>query len=426
MTGIDEYPMATLPTRGRSQLPLYGVKAISCEAMVALPFGTQLLADFGADVIVVEHANFRDDVNSRWRLRTGRHKRRVAINLRDPRGQKMVRQLVARADIFAENYRPGVMDKYGLGFKDLGQLNPRLVYVSMSGFGHSDFLASPLSSAASYGPIAEAMGGVAAMLGSATHTGTETLALGDIMSSLFATIGALIALRDRDRTGAGQYVDVSMADSLLALSERSIVIHTLGQLADLEPDGTRTPPMPSGFGSFDLVARDGRYVLTMLEGARSRQWDEFCRLLGHSEWVDDPGLLNAATARKAFETMVLPVLNEWARTKSKAEVAGIFQAAGVAAAPVLTPAEIVEEPHFAARRMFTNVVDEMGKQVKVVGNPIKLSRIEAEQLQPDGMRIPTPGQDTENVLASELGLSSEEIADLFEAGVIVETGVIAR
>jgi formyl-CoA transferase len=399
-------------------MPLHGIRVIACEIVVALPFGTQLLSDFGADVIVVEQATYRDDTSSRWRLRTGRHKRRIALNLRDPRGQDMVRRLVADADVFAENYRPGIMDKYGLGFRDLSQVNPRLVYVSMSGFGHTDFLASPLSSAASYGPVAEAMGGVSAMLGASTHTGNEALALGDITSSLFATIGTLIALRDRDRTGLGQYIDISMADSLLALSERSVVMDSLRQIASQGSSDAAAGQLPSGFGSFDLNACDGRYVIAMLNGSRTGNWVGFCKLLGHPEWIEDTGLTDPASAKKTFERTVLPVLNEWAGIRSKADVADTFQRLGIPAAPVLTPGEIVQDPHFLARRMITDLIDEYGNSVKVAGNPIKLSRVELERPESEELRIVRPAENTDSVLAGLLGMSSEEIAELVEAGVI--------
>lgn len=130
------------PLRLDGRLPLHGVKVVAAELLVAMPFGTQLFADFGADVIDIEHVSFRDDPDTRWRLRSGRHKRRIAINLRDPRGQEIARSLAASADVFAENYRPGVIEKYGLGYTALSALNPKLVYASMSGFGHQDFLPS--------------------------------------------------------------------------------------------------------------------------------------------------------------------------------------------------------------------------------------------------------------------------------------------
>src|SRR5262249_33780609 len=155
---------------------------------------------------VVEHADYRDDPDTRWRLRTGRHKRRIAVNLREPRGQDLVRALASKADAFAENFRPGVMDRYRLGYADLSALNQRLVYLSISGFGHQEVLPTPYKDMASYGPIAEAVSGVTASQG--PRQGAYTIAMGDVITTLFATIGLMVALRGRDRDGRGQYVDL--------------------------------------------------------------------------------------------------------------------------------------------------------------------------------------------------------------------------
>ena len=121
------------------------MKIIACEQLVAIPFGTQILADLGADVIGIEHATYRADPDTRWRLRTGRNKRRIAINLREIEGQELVRRLAQRADVFAENFRPGILERYGLSYADLSKANPRLVYASMSGYGHRKILESPVS-----------------------------------------------------------------------------------------------------------------------------------------------------------------------------------------------------------------------------------------------------------------------------------------
>ena len=399
--------------REQGALPLHGVRVLACELLVALPFGTQILADLGADVIGIEHYDYRDDTDSRWRLRTGRHKRRISVNLRDPRGQELVRRLAGTIDIFAENYRPGTMDRYGLGYARLSELHPGLVYVSMSGYGHADVLESPLSGNAAYGPIAVAKAGVAHIMGPPPE-GTGTLALGDIVSTLFATVGMLAALRDRERTGRGQYVDVSMADSLLTLAERAILIHMLAQ-----PPWSKEPaePMPSGWGSFDLQARDGRYVLAIMESADEAHRSKFCELVGHPEWMADPEIIESSTRRAAVRKKVIPVVNEWAATRSKFEVASLLSESGLAAAPVLTPEETLTEPHFRARKMFEQVIDEYGRETTVVGNPIKLSALEQQRVDVT-TRIARPGEHTAQVLAEHLGLSGEQIDELIAEGVV--------
>ncbi len=404
------------PLREREYMPLHGIKIVTCEALLALPFGTQLLSDFGADVISVEQAAYREDSDTRWRLRTGRHKRRIAVNLRDSRGQEIVRRLAARADVFAENFRPGVVEKYKLGYEGLSALNPRLIYVSVSGFGHREVLESPLLDLASYGPIGEAIGGVAHSIG-APHEGAQAIALGDIVTTLFATIGTLIALRDRDRTGTGQYVDMSMADSLLALNERSILLHALSRLQGASDRGrAREEPLMTGWGSYDLTARDGRFVIVLIE---SSHWSKFSDVLDHPEWVVDPRIIDKSTRKAALAEHVVPVVSEWARRKSKFEIARLFQEAGLAAAPVLTPEDILVEPHFAARRMLVDVVDELGAHLKVVGNPVKLSKIEANRKE-ETARIAAPGEHTVQILQTELGMANDEINALLNVGIVKE------
>lgn len=401
--------------RQRSNLPLHGIRIVACEALMALPFGTQLLADFGADVIDIEHANYRDDSDTRWRLRTGRHKRRIAVNLRDPRGQEIVRQLAMRAEVFAENYRPGVMDNYNLGYKDLSVANPGLLYVSVSGFGHKEILESPNIDLASYGPIGEAMGGVAHSMG-VPRDRTEGIAFGDLVTTLFTTIGILIAVRDRERTGLGQYLDMSMADCLLAFNERAVLMHVLSTLQEARDARDKEQPMMAGWGFHDLEAQDGRYTLGLMDESH---WKRFCKELGHPEWIVDPAIADKRTRKDAIRETVIPVVNEWARSKSKFEVTRILQQAGLAAAPVLNPGDLLKEPHVAARRMLVDIEDEHGVRMKAVGNPIKLSRVEAGRQQ-ETAQIASPGGDTVQILRAELGMTASDIQELLATGIVRE------
>lgn len=401
-----------VPLRSQAAQPLHGIKIVSCEAQVALPFGTQILADFGADVIHIEHADYREDSAQRWRLRTGRHKRRIAIDLRNSRGQDIVRQLATRADVFGENFRPGVMDSYKLGYKDLSIVNPKLIYVSVSGFGHEDILASPLRNLACYGPIGEAMGGVADSAG-VRAGGNKTMGFGDIVTSIFAMLGVMVALRARDRTGVGQYVDLCLTDCLLATNERAMLMHVLACLQEVA-DGPKEAPMQSGWGIHDVPAKDGRFIVALINFAH---WTKFCGVLGHPEWIDDPRLANKGTRKATIEQLVLPAVYKWASGKTKVDCARALQDAELAAAPVLTPEDILKEPHMAARRMLVDVIDEHGESLKVVGNPIKLSRVEANR-EEAVVHMARPGQHTVEVLKAELAMSTAQIDELLASGVI--------
>jgi formyl-CoA transferase len=395
--------------------PLSGVRVLAVEHLMALPFGTQLLADFGADVVGLETVGYAGDDAIPWRERTGRHKRRARIKLDDPRGQDLVRRLAARFDVLAENFRPGVLDRYGLGYADLQPLNDRLVYVSVSGYGHRDVLESPYWSMAAYGPIGEAMSGamhaIRAQGGSASG-----MALGDIVSSVFATIGILLALRHRDLTGKGQYVDVSMADSLMALAELPFTHYSLS-LDEQAGDGERPRRPPLGYPTGAFTASDGEFELIVLNDGH---FHALCSLLGHEEWRQDERIIDAQTRPAAVRESVFPVLADWAKGLTKLEAAERCRAAGLAAAPINGPQDVMQDRHFAARRMVETVIRPDGRPLRVVGNPIKLSSVEVARDRSAEVHLARPGQHTRQLLGEELGLRDDDVRSLVEAGVVSE------
>lgn len=401
-----------------AEKPLEGIRILAIEQLMALPFCTQLLADFGAQVISVESIGYGSYESSRWRERTGRHKQRIQVKLNDPDGQALLRRLAASVDVVAENFRPGVMDKYGLGWSDMQKVNPALVYVSISGFGHPDFLASPLWGQAAYGPIGEAMSG--AMHAIRGQGGLASgMALGDIVSALFATSGILVALHHRGRTGAGQYLDVSMADSLFALAELPFMKYSLAKV--VPPAATGRPAGRSSFVDYPsgvFAASDGEIQLIIMNDLH---WDALCRVLGREEWIEDPQLNDSSARPDLIRTVVLPVFEEWVGARTKTEAAGALQEVGIAAAPINGPADIEGHPHFLARRMIDTVEIENGREVKVAGNPIKLSAVEASRDEGERVRIARPGEDTRSVLIEDFGLTAEEISEYERKGVVLDT-----
>jgi crotonobetainyl-CoA:carnitine CoA-transferase CaiB-like acyl-CoA transferase len=389
--------------------PLSGTKVVSSEGLIALPFCTQILSDLGAEIISIENVSWRDDDDISERLRTGRRKRRIAIDLRSPEGQQLARRLISQADVFASNLRPGATDKYNLGYAQIHEEAPHVVYAVISGFGHSGILPSPYETVAAYGPIAEAMGGVAASLGK-QERGAEFLALGDLVTAFYAAIGILAALKDRDASGLGQYVDVAMADSLLTLNERAMVMHSLG--AGRESD--EPPPMSGYFLMDDLEALDGRFMVMV---GSTDYWVRVCNLFGHPEWIDDEGITNLRTRRESVVRRVIPAIEQQTRLVTKQEAASLFHSVGVAAAPVMLPADILLSSHFAARQMLLPTIGEQGKEVPIVGSPIKLSKVDSQDRPQETFRIASPGQHTTEILR-ELGCSEPEITKLLEDGVV--------
>ncbi len=390
--------------------PLSDIRILAVEQLMALPFGTQLLADFGATVIGVEAVESRGDAGIAWRDRTGRHKKRIQVKLADPRGQDLLRNMVGRFDVFGENFRPGVLDRYRLGYEDLRVLNDRLVYVSVSGYGHRDILESPLWQMAAYGPIGEAMSG--SMHAMRQQGGAASgFALGDITSALFSTIGMLAALHHREKTGRGQYLDVSLADSLFALAELPFVNHSLSLLGRAD----RPDPSP-GYVSAAFRVSDGEVQMNVLS---EHHWERLCALLGRPEWTLAPRFVDLAKRREAIRHELLPALEAWASTMGKAEVASACRAVGLAAAPINSPADIVGDAHFVARRMIETVERADGSLLKVAGNPTKLSDIEANR-EHDAKppRIARPGEHTWEILHQELGMGCEEYESLRAEGIV--------
>ncbi|MEW6267894.1 MAG: CoA transferase [Thermodesulfobacteriota bacterium] len=396
--------------------PLAGVRILAIEQMQALPFATQLLARMGAEVVKVEHPATGDsgrgalpavkDVDGRsvgaTYLRNNLDKQSVAIDLKHPEGRELVKRLVPRFDVLGENFKPGTMDRMGLGYRDLAPLHPGLVYVSVSGFGN--LLPSPYGSWPAYAPIAEAMGGFYEYR---REEGTPPAvspagALGDIGSSLFAAIGLLAALRERDRTGRGQHVDVAMFDAMVAMAD--IVPHfwSMGVRGK-----RRTPGIFDGFR-----ASDGWFVV---QAVREHQLAQFARSVGHPEWLEDPRFATRDGWREHMDDVVRPAVEAWAASRTKLEASTALAEQGIAAGPCNTTEDLLRDPHVASHDMLLRIPrPDSDEPMLVVGNPIKLS---ATSERPP-RRWPTLGEHTGAVLRAELGLSDDELRALRDKKVI--------
>ena len=390
--------------------PLAGVRILAIEQMQALPFATQLLARMGAEVVKVEHPVTGDsgrgalpavkDIDGRsvgaTYLRNNLDKQSVAIDLKQPAGRDLVKRLVPRFDVLGENFKPGTMDRMGLGYKDLAPLHPGLVYVSVSGFGN--ILPSPYGAWPAYAPIAEAMGGFyeykreEGMPPAVSPAG----ALGDIGSSLFAAIGLLAALRERDRTGKGQHVDVAMFDAMVAMAD--IVPHfwSMGVRGK-----RRTPGIFDGF-----LAKDGYFVV---QAVREHQLTQFARAVGHPEWLEDARFKTRDGWREQMDAVVRPAVEAWASTRTKIEATTELADQGIAAGPCFTTEDLLKDPHVESHSMLLRIPrPDSDEPMLVVGNPIKLSATPERAPR----RWPTLGQHTDAVLHAELGLSDDDLRAL--------------
>ena len=396
--------------------PLDGIRVLALEQMQALPYATQLLARLGADVVKVEHPNGGDSgrgslpamtdpegrkVGATF-LRNNLGKRSICIDLKSDEGRQLVLDLAPRFDIVAENSKAGAMDRLGLGWDAIHAASPRTIYLSVSGFGGSG---SPYDRWPAYAPIAEAMSGIYEFKrqGDDPPMVAPMGGLGDIGSGLFATIGVLAALRHRDATGEGQRVDIAMLDAMVAITDLVTNFWSLGLR-----NGDLGPLIMHGFR-----AADGWFIIQV---GREHQFAKLVEVIGLPEWAHDERFATRQGWIDHLDDVLRPAIESWASTRTKVQACDDMAAIGVAAGPCYSDEEVVADAHVAARNMLVEVprTDGVDQPVLVPGNPVKLSNV-AEG--PES-RVPWLGEHTDAVLAEELGLSVERLAELRETGAI--------
>jgi formyl-CoA transferase len=398
--------------------PLDGVRVLAAEQMQALPYATQLLARLGADVVKVEHPVHGESgrastpamtdpqgrkVGATY-LRNNFDKRSVGLDLKAPEGRALFLELAANFDVIAENFKPGTMDRMGLGYDTIAQRYPRAIYVSISGFGNS--VDTPYRDWPAYASIVEAMSGIYDY----RHPGEPPVtipvgALGDISSALFGVVGVLAALRHRERTGEGQYVDIAMFDAMVAMTD---IVTNFWSLGVRPEPGKGLEVICEGFR-----ASDG-YVVAQI--VREHQFFALADLIGKPEWKDDPRFETRAGWPAHLETEIRPAVDAWASTRTKLDAARELTAAGIVAGPSNHANDVISDPHVAARHMLVEMerTDGGADPVLVPGNPVKLSKM-AEGPE---TRVPWVGEHTADVLTAELGLASAELDGLRNRGVI--------
>jgi CoA:oxalate CoA-transferase len=399
---------------GQRTLPLAGITVIDLSRVVAGPYCAMMLADLGATVIKIEHPSEPDYVRdfpphvagggSAYFAQYNRHKLGASLDLKHPDGKALLLELVGRADILVENFRPGTMDKLGLGWPTLQAANPRLIYTAISGFGQS----GPNSPRPSYDSTAQAAGGLWSMNGYPGQPPVRVGSIiGDLAASFYATIGTLAALREVDKSGLGQRVDISQQDSVVTLTESAIVNYTVSGIV-AQPLGSGHP-FARPYGQYRC--KDG-YVF--FGSYSDKLWRDTCAIFGEPELADDPEIdtmvkrFDEATYKRRIE----PLIERWFMPRTKAELEAM---AGhrIALTPIKSIDEVVSDPHLRAREMFVDVA--LGEaEVEVFGSPLKLS---GSPVRVDGA-APMLGQHNREVYVEWLGMPAERFASLRASGVI--------
>jgi formyl-CoA transferase len=398
--------------------PLDGVRILALEQMQALPYATQLLARLGADVVKVESVRGGDlgrgsqpgitDPEGRFvgatYLRNNLDKKSICVDLKAPEGKQLILDLAPKFDIVAENFKGGALSRMGLGYDDIAAVHPGVIYLSVSGFGNT--VATPYDGWPAYAAVAEAMSGIYdyKLEPGRPPAVSPVGALGDIGTALFGTIGILAALRHRDRTGLGQYIDVAMFDAMVSMTDLVTNFWSLG----LRPaPGQGLAMVLDGF-----EASNGWFIIQI---GREHEFERLANLIGKPEWLTDERLSTRAGWRENIDTILRPGVKEWAADMTNIEACKALADAGVAAGPCLTAQQVIEDPHVAARNMLMEIPrPEGGDPVLTPGNPIKMSRVSEG---PD-VRMPWLGEHTNEVLSGELGLDDARLEQLRADGVI--------
>ena len=392
--------------------PLSGLKVIELGQLIAGPFAAKTLADFGADVIKIEPPAGGDplrqwrlikDGTSVWWQVQSRNKRSLALDLKAPQAQDIVRQLAAEADILIENFRPGAMEGWGLGPEALMQLNPRLIMLRISGYGQT----GPYRDRPGFGVVAEAMSGLRHLTGEPGRVPVRVgVSIGDTLASLHGVIGILMALHHRQRSGHGQVVDVALYEAVFncmesLLPEYSAFGAVRGPAGSALPGIAPTNAYRCNDGGYALVAGNGDSIFKRL-----------MQCIGRPDLAQDPELAGNTGRVKRVEELDAAI-GQWAAQRSVDEALSALEQAQVPSGKIYTVADIASDPHYAARGMLQSVQLQDGSALSVPGFVPKLS------LTPGGHRRNAPdlGQDTDTVLA-EIGLTAEQIAALRARGIV--------
>ncbi|MDP7503819.1 MAG: CoA transferase [Nitrospinota bacterium] len=393
--------------------PLDGLRVLDLSRILAGPFCTMMLGDMGAEVIKVEHPKGGDDTRSwppfydggesTYFQSVNRNKKSLTLDLKAEEGKRILRKLVEKSDIFLQNFRPGAIERLGLGYEEMSALNPRLIYASVSGYGQT----GPNRERPAYDILLQAEGGLMSITGEADGISCKTgIALADLTTALFAIQGILLAVIAREKTGRGQFIDMAIQDGQAALMS-----HAAGNFF-----GTGVPPgrmgnrHPSICPYRDFTCSDGALIVA---AANDSLWDRFARAIGRADLADDPRWKtndDRVKGREELEAEIDKILAE----KTRAEWGEIVSGAGVPCGPVKNIGEVASDPQVLHREMVIEMEHAKTGTLRMMGIPVKLSDTPGE------VKLPPPilGEHTGEILGDLLGEPGERIAALRESGVI--------
>jgi formyl-CoA transferase len=393
--------------------PLAGVRVIECGSLIAGPFCGQLLGDFGAEVIKVEDPAGGDPMRTwgpkkvdglslHWPI-IARNKKSVTANLREEDGQQLLRRLAAVSDILIENFRPGTLERWGLGYEALAAINPRLILVRVSGYGQT----GPYALQAGFGSVGEAMGGIRYVTGEPDRAPSRTgISLGDSLAATFAAVGAILALYARDRTGRGQVVDSAIYEAVLALMESVL---PEWELAGYQRQRTGSV-LPGVSPSNVYPAADGSDVL--IGANRDTVFSRLVTAMGRPDLATDPRYATHE-ARGARQAEVDQLISDWTSTLDTGQLLEVLAEAGVPASRIYQTRDMFDDPQFRARQAILHLTHDKLGSFPVQAVVPRLSDT------PGTVRTlgPELGQHNQEIYGSLLGIDPARLAELRSKGI---------
>ncbi|MET0266622.1 MAG: CaiB/BaiF CoA-transferase family protein [Duganella sp.] len=403
---------------------LAGVRVLDLSRVLAGPWAGQLMADLGADVVKVERPGAGDDTRAwgppwladvdgaatseaAYYLSANRNKRSVTIDIGNPQGQALVRELAQQADIVLENFKVGGLAQYGLDYASLKQLNPRLIYCSITGFGQT----GPYAARAGYDFLIQGMGGLMSVTGrpdGAAGEGPQKVgvALTDVMTGLYASVAVLAALAHRERTGEGQHIDLALLDVQVACLANQAANYLVGGTAPQRMGNAHPNIVPYQ----DFPTADGYMIIAV---GNDNQFAKFCATLGHADWAHDARFVTNAQ-RVQHRKVLVALIGGATVLRNTAEWITAMEAAGVPCGPINTIDKVFDDPQVQARGMRIELPHPVAGTVPLVANPIRMSASPVQYRQAP----PTLGQHTAEVLGEWLNMDSAALAALQQEKIV--------
>lgn len=397
---------------------LEGLRVLDLSRVLAGPWASQLLADLGADVVKVERPGKGDDTRawgppwlkdaedestgeSAYYLCANRNKRSITIDLSQPDGQRLVKQLAGKADVLIENFKAGGLSQYGLDYESLKELNPRLIYCSITGFGQT----GPYAARAGYDFLIQGMGGLMSLTGRADGAEGEGplkvgVALTDVMTGLYATVAILAALARRERSGEGQHIDLALLDVQIACLANQAANYLVGGVIPRRIGNAHPNIVPYQ----DFPTADGYMIVAV---GNDSQFASLCTALGKPEWSSDQRFSTNPQRVKNRDELVAMIRGATVCRPTKEWIA-VMEAAGVPCGPINDLEDVFSDPHVQARNVRIEMPHPLAKQVALVANPIRMSESPVQYRQSP----PTLGQHTSEVLRDWLEMGDVDIDDL--------------